>query len=112
VRLNGLGSLAVTKLDVLTGLPMVRIAVGYRCDGAVLDGLPAETERIERCQPIYEEFPGWEEDLRNVRRFADLPKAARRYVEAIEDHVGLPFSIISVGPGREETIVVKDPFAS
>ncbi|MEJ5364425.1 MAG: adenylosuccinate synthase [Desulfosoma sp.] len=112
VRLNGLGSLALTKLDVLTGLPVVRIAVGYRCGGAVLDGLPAETERIERCEPIYEDFQGWEEDLRNVRRFADLPTAARRYVEAVQDHLGLSFSIISVGPGREETIVVKDPFAS
>lgn len=112
VRLNGLGSLAVTKLDVLTGLPVVRIAVGYRCDRTVLDGLPPEIDLIERCEPIYEDLQGWEEDIRKARRFDDLPTAARRYLEAVQDHVGLPFSIISVGPGREETIMVKDPFDS
>lgn len=110
VRLNGLASLAVTKLDVLTGLPRLRMAVGYRCQGNVLDRLPPELDRMEQCDPIYEDFDGWEEDLRQVRRFEDLPSAARRYLEAVQDHLGIPFSIISVGPGREQTIVLQDPF--
>ncbi len=111
VRLNGLASLAVTKLDVLTGLPRLRMAVGYRCAGTVLDERPPELERIEQCEPIYEDLEGWESDLRHVRRFEDLPTAARRYLEAVQDHVGIPFSIISVGPGREETIILQDPFS-
>lgn len=111
VRLNGLASLAVTKLDVLTGLPRLRMAVGYRCAGTLLDGVPAELERMEQCEPIYEEFDGWEADLRQVRHFDDLPGTTRRYLEAVQDHLGIPFSIISVGPGREETIVLRDPFS-
>lgn len=110
VRLNGLASLAVTKLDVLTGLPRLRMAVKYRCQGKVLDRLPPELDRLEQCDPVYEDFDGWEEDLRQVRRFEDLPSAARRYLEAVQDHLGIPFSIISVGPGREQTIVLQDPF--
>ncbi len=110
VRLNGLTHLALTKLDVLTGLPTLKVAVGYRCGGKTLQGLPKEVERIEQCEPIYEEFPGWEEDIRKVKRFQDLPRNTRNYLKALEEIVGLPFSIISVGPGREETIVVTNPF--
>ncbi|SHF28253.1 Adenylosuccinate synthetase [Desulfacinum infernum DSM 9756] len=110
-RLNGLTSLAITKLDVLTGLPTLKVAVGYRCDGRELDGLPREIELMERCEPVYEEFPGWEEDIRGVRRFQDLPRNTKNYLKALEEFVGVPLSIVSVGPGREETIVLSNPFS-
>jgi adenylosuccinate synthase len=110
VRLNGLASLVVTKLDVLTGLPTLKVAVNYRCGGEELDHVPCELPALERCQPIYEELPGWEEDVRAVRRFSDLPANARRYLEAIEEVAGVPLAIVSVGPGRKENIILRHPF--
>jgi adenylosuccinate synthase len=66
---------------------------------------------MERCEPVYEEFPGWEDDIRGVRRFQDLPRNTKNYLKALEEFVGLPLSIVSVGPGREETIVLSHPFS-
>jgi adenylosuccinate synthase len=110
VRLNGLAGLAITKLDVLRGLKKVRVCVGYRLDGAELDEMPVDTEDLRRAEPIYEDLEGWERDTRQVRDFDDLPAAARKYVRRIEDLAGIPASLISVGPGRAETIVLKNPF--
>ncbi|PIU31220.1 MAG: adenylosuccinate synthase [Syntrophobacteraceae bacterium CG07_land_8_20_14_0_80_61_8] len=112
VRLNGLGSLAITKLDVLTGLPTLKVAVGYRCGATELDAVPREMSVLERCQPIYEEFPGWDQDISKVRRFAELPKTTRDYLKAIEELTGVPFAIVSVGPGREETMLLRNPFSA
>jgi len=111
VRLNGLNSLAITKLDVLTGLDPVKIGVAYDLDGKQRDTMPATLKELERCCPVYEEFPGWTEDIRGVRRFADLPQSAKNYLARIEKLSGVPIQIISVGPDREETIVVKNPFS-
>lgn len=111
VRLNGLSGLAVTKLDVLTGLSSLKIAVGYQCGARQLDAVPAEIDALESCRPIYEELPGWEEDIRDVRRFDDLPANTRRYLKRIEELAGVPLVIVSVGPEREETIVLRHPFA-
>lgn len=110
IRLNGLSSLAVTKLDVLTGIPRLKIVNAYQCGSTRLDTVPPELDALEACQPIVEEFPGWEEDLSPIRRFEDLPVNARRYLQAAEDMAGIPLSIVSVGAGRESTIIRGNPF--
>ncbi|MDY0040383.1 MAG: adenylosuccinate synthase [Desulforhabdus sp.] len=111
-KLNGLAGLAITKLDVLTGLPTLKIAVGYQCGPQRLDTVPPELSALEACVPIYEELPGWEEDIRGIRRFPDLPENTRRYLKRIEELARIPLHIVSVGPGRDETIVLRDPFAA
>jgi len=111
-RLNGLTSLSVTKLDVLTGLDRLKIAVGYELEGKRLLSRPASIRKLARCKPVYVELPGWTEDLSSVRTWDQLPEAAKTYLKTIEEITRIPFSIISVGPGREESIILKDPFAS
>ena len=108
VQLNGIAQLALTKLDVLRGVDPLRIAIAYELDGERLETLPAEG--LERAVPIYEEHPGFDEDLSDVRALEDLPDNARRYVRRIEELTGVGITIVSVGPGREETIVARDPW--
>jgi adenylosuccinate synthase len=111
VRLNGLTGLAITKLDVLSGLDPVKICVAYDLDdGQRLDTVPATLEALSRCRPVFEELPGWREDIRKVRRYEKLPPATQNYLRRVEKLVSVPIQIISVGPDREETIVVKNPF--
>lgn len=110
VRLNGLSSMSVTKLDVLTGLNTLKICVGYELQGKRLDSRPSSLKSLAQCSPIYEEMPGWEEDISQARKLDDLPKRAREYLNRIEELTEVPFSIISVGPGREQTIVLQDLF--
>jgi adenylosuccinate synthase len=109
-RLNGLDSLAITKLDVLTGLERLKVCVGYTIDGEAVSTRPASMKRLGSCKPVYQEIPGWQEEISKVRSVEQLPKNARDYIRIIEEKTGIPVSIISVGPGREETIVVKSPF--
>ncbi len=109
-RVNGFTALAINKLDILPGLDEIRIATAYRVDGKVTDEFPMTLAEIERAEPIYETLPGWEGDVRRCRRFEDLPENARRYVERVEGLVGVPVEILSVGPGRDETITRADPF--
>ncbi|MBC7249316.1 MAG: adenylosuccinate synthase [Anaerolineae bacterium] len=104
VQVNGLSELALTKLDVLTGLNPLRIAVAYMCDGETWDHFPADVRALARCQPVYEELPGWEEDISGARTFEELPQEARDYVTRIEELAGVPATLISVGPEREQTI--------
>ncbi len=111
VRLNGLCGLAVTKLDVLTGIPVLKIAVSYNCRGRSLDLVPAELDALENCEPVFEEFPGWKEDISKVRTWSELPQNARSYLRAIEKLSGIPVHLISVAPGREATIVITNPFS-
>jgi adenylosuccinate synthase len=110
-RLNGLTSLSVTKLDVLTGLKTLKIGVAYELDGKRVESMPASLKKLSRCVPVYEELPGWREDITSARKWDDLPAAARDYLKRIEQVTQVPFSIISVGPGREESIILTDPFA-
>ncbi len=110
-RLNGLTGLAITKLDVLTRINPVRICVAYESEGTRRETMPATIKDLERCRPIFEELPGWTEDIRGVRRYQDLPRATQNYLKRIEELVRVPIQIISVGPDREETIVVENPFA-
>lgn len=109
-RLNGLTGLAITKLDVLTGLNPVKICTAYELDGNRLESVPASLKALEKCQPLYEELPGWQEDLSAIRLYADLPAATRAYLERIVEIVGVPLQIISIGPDREQTIMLQNPF--
>ena len=108
-RLNGLDSLAITKLDILTGLNSLKICVGYEIDGERVDHRPASLKRMAACTPLYEEMPGWQDNISGAREVDQLPVEARSYIKAIEDITGIPVSIISVGPGRDETIIVQYP---
>ncbi|HZU83066.1 MAG TPA: adenylosuccinate synthase [Polyangiaceae bacterium] len=109
-RINGLDGIALTKLDVLTGLDVIRLCVAYRLPGgAQTDELPID--ELDRAEPIYDAMPGWSQDLGGARTLADLPGAARAYVERIEREVGCPLMLVSVGSRRDETIVLRDPFA-
>lgn len=105
VQINGLTHLALTKLDVLSGLEHLKVAVAYDYHGERLEHYPPDTDVLEACTPIYEQFPGWAEDLRTVRARRDLPQAAQDYIAWIEDFVGAPVMLIGVGPEREEAII-------
>ncbi len=107
-RLNGFTSLALTKLDVLTGLETLKVCVGYRCGDKELDELPAEDCDLEIAQPIYETLPGWHEDLTTARTPEDLPYAAREFIGFVERQVGVPVTVVGVGPDREHSIVIGD----
>jgi len=111
VRLNGLTGLAITKLDVLTTLDPVRLCVAYEMDGRRRETMPATLAELSRCTPIFEDLPGWREDIRGVRRFEDLPAATRSYLRRVEELAGVPLQIVSVGPDRDETIMLQNPFA-
>jgi len=106
-QVNGLTDFAVSKLDILSGLPTLRIAVAYELDGKRIERFPAEwgAEALERCRPIYEELPTWQEDISQARCREDLPVAAQAYIARIEELTGVPVSFISVGPEREAMIV-------
>ena len=109
-RLNGLTGLAITKLDVLTGINPVKICVGYDAGGVRRQTIPATIQELEHCRPIFEELPGWTDDIRGVRRYEDLPAATQNYLKRVEELVGVAIQIVSVGPDRAETIVVRNPF--
>jgi adenylosuccinate synthase len=106
-RLNGLSGALITRLDVLDTFKRLKICTGYHIDGRVVDGFPASTWELERCEPIYEEVPGWEEDTSGVRLFEDLPAEAQAYVRRLEGLIGCPIAIVSVGPERDQAIIVK-----
>jgi len=108
VRVNGLTSIALTKLDVLSGLPEIKIATGYRLGDAILDHVPARRGALSAVQPLYESLPGWTEDLTAARSWWDLPETARAYVRRVEQLAGVPVSLVSVGPGREQTIQLRE----
>jgi adenylosuccinate synthase len=109
-RLNGLTHLAITKLDVLTGLDMLKLCVAYEHQGARLGSVPPLLSMLNNSRPIYEEMEGWHEDISKARSFEELPDKARGYIREIEEFVGVPVTIISVGSGRDETIVTRNPF--
>lgn len=111
-RVNGLWGLALTKMDVLSGLDTLRICTAYELDGKRITELPCDYEDFSRVQPIYEELPGWQQTLAGARTIDDLPAAAQRYVRRVEEIVGIPVVCISVGAERGETIVLQNPFRS
>ncbi len=103
-RLNGIQEIALTKLDVLSGLNMLKVCVAYRRRGERLEDFPADLEVLAECEPVYVESKGWEEDLSQAKEMSDLPPEAQDYVKLIEDSLGLPITLVSVGPDREQTI--------
>ncbi len=109
-RLNGLDSLAITKLDILTGLEKLKISVGYDLEGVRINHRPVSLKKMAQCTPIYKELPGWHEDISQTRRLDRLPSQAQGYLKTIEEITEVPISIVSVGAGREDTIMVQDPF--
>lgn len=109
-RINGLTGLAVTKLDVLSGLKTLKICTAYQYKKDKLQEFPTNLKVLEQCEPVYEELPGWSDDITTVQDIDGLPKDARAYVNRIGELAETPVQIISVGPGREHTIVLQDPF--
>lgn len=105
VAVNGITELALTKLDILTGIDTLNIATRYQVDGESLDELPSDSEVLERCTPIYEQMAGWTEDVQNCRSFTELPANAQNYIRRIETLVKARITVISVGPEREQMIV-------
>jgi adenylosuccinate synthase len=110
VQLSGIDGLVVTKLDVLDGLSTVRLCTGYRLDGRSLDLAPFGAIQLERCEPVYEDMPGWTDSTVGVREWSRLPVNARRYLERLAELAGVPVDLVSTGPDRDETILIRDPF--
>ena len=111
VQINGLTGLAVMKLDVFDGMDKVKLAVGYKVDGQPVDLMPYGADAAARCEPVYEEFPGWKESTFGVTRWEDLPVSARQYLTRLSEVAGCPIALVSTGPDRNQTILLKDPFS-
>jgi adenylosuccinate synthase len=109
-RVNGFTGAAITRLDVLDTMPQLKICTGYKIDGQTIADFPASVAVLEKCRPVYEELPGWEKPTGDVRLFKDLPVNARKYIKRLEELIGCPASLISVGQRREQTIVRKPLF--
>ena len=105
--INGFTSVAITKFDILDDLSSLKICTAYKADGVIYNRPPAHSALFERCEPVYEELPGWQCPTSNIRRFEELPSQAQAYVRRIEELIGCPASIVSVGAGREQTIMVR-----
>ncbi|HON58012.1 MAG TPA: adenylosuccinate synthase [Smithella sp.] len=111
VRVSGISALAITKLDVLTGLDKVKICVGYKtAEAEHTHALPSSNAKLAACEPVFEEFDGWKEDISHAREIAELPANTRKYLKRLEELADARIILVSVGPGREETIVLEDPF--
>jgi adenylosuccinate synthase len=110
VQLNGVSGLCITKLDVLDGFETLRLGVGYQVKGQALDLLPFGAENVEGCEPVYEEFPGWSETTVGVTQYEQLPANARKYLERLAEVCGAPIDMISTGPDRDQTIVLRHAF--
>ena len=110
VRINSVSGLCITKLDVLDEMPVVRLCTGYRIDGERQDVPPRSAEELGRCEPVYEDMPGWSSPTVGIRSRAGLPRPARAFIERIESLVGVSIDLISTGAGRDETIVERHPF--
>jgi adenylosuccinate synthase len=105
--INGFSGVALTRLDVLDAFDSIKVCTKYKVDGKIIDQFPSSTLQLERCQPVYDEVPGWQSPTAHLRRFQDLPPLAQSYVRKLEHLVGCPINIISVGPHREQTIVTR-----
>jgi adenylosuccinate synthase len=110
LQINGITGMCLTKLDVLDGLDALKLCTGYKLDGKQIDIFPVGAEDAEQCEPIYEEMPGWNESTVGAKSMEALPANARAYIKRIEELVGVPIDMVSTGPDREETIVLRHPF--
>jgi len=110
LEINSVTGLCITKLDVLDGLEKVKICVAYELDGRRVETPPAGADRFQQCRPVYTEMPGWQESTVGLKHYAELPENARNYLKKVEELCGTPIDIVSTGPDREETIVLRHPF--
>ena len=108
VRLNGLTDVALTKIDVLTGIEKIKVAVGYEIDGKRYDSVPASLNKLAQARPIYEEIDGWKEDITKITNYNDLPGNAKRYIKRLEEIIGTKISMVSVGPERSQNIYINE----
>ncbi|EJO5348143.1 adenylosuccinate synthase [Clostridium botulinum] len=107
-RISGLTSFAVTKIDTLAGLDTLKVCTGYKLNGEIIDYVPASLEDLGQCQPIYEEFEGWDDSIANARSYEDLPENAKKYLKKIEEFTETKVSIVSVGPKRDQTMMISE----
>ena len=112
MHINSISGLCITKLDVLDGLETVRICTGYKLDGKLLDVPPVDTDAFERCEPVYEDMPGWTESTFGATSYDALPANAKAYLARLAEAVETPIDIISTGPDRDQTIILRDPYAA
>ncbi|MCD6569150.1 MAG: adenylosuccinate synthase [Deltaproteobacteria bacterium] len=110
IRLSSIAYIAITKLDVLSGLKTLKIATAYRSEVNVIRDMPAEIEIYPNLQPVYDELPGWDESISSIRSYDDLPNNCKTYISYMEEQLGVNAAIISVGPKRDQTIIIKNPF--
>lgn len=111
IQINSITGICLTKLDVLDGLETVRLCTGYRLNGEVLPTPPVDTYAFAQCESIYEDMPGWQDSTQGATELNKLPANARRYLDRIEEIIGIPIAILSTGPDREETVMIQDIFA-
>ncbi|MBK8286434.1 MAG: adenylosuccinate synthase [Ahniella sp.] len=111
VQVNGIDGLAITKLDVLDGMPTIKVCVAYEYRGKRREWAPLDAEGWDECKPVYLEFPGWDEPTSGVREFSKLPPAARAYLRAVEELAECPIALVATGADRDDTIILRDPFA-
>ncbi|KOR29676.1 adenylosuccinate synthetase, partial [Achromatium sp. WMS2] len=112
IKVSSISGLAITKLDVLDGLDPVRICVGYQLDDQELSTPPLDTDTLARCQPKYLDLPGWQQSTAGIRDFDALPDNTKKYLRTVAELAGCPIDIISTGPERDDTMVLRHPFSS
>jgi adenylosuccinate synthase len=110
-KVAGIDGIALTKLDVLDGFEEIKICVGYDVGGERLDYLPAQSSRQATAKPVYETMPGWQESTMGARSWAELPAPAVKYIRRLEELIQVPVAMLSTSPERDDTILVRDPFA-
>ena len=110
-RIGQIDGIALTKLDVLDGLPELKVCVGYRLEGREVDYLPSLPSLQARAEPIYETLEGWSDSTQGARSWADLPATTIKYIRRVEELIGVPVALLSTSPERDDTILVRDPFA-
>ena len=107
-EINGFSSVALTKLDVLDALDEIKVCVGYNLDGKKCDSLPAVSQDLRRVEPVYETLPGWKSSTLGMTDLSELPRAAREYVNFLSNHIGVEIGLVSTGPERSQTIIVRE----
>jgi adenylosuccinate synthase len=108
VDINGLTDVVITKIDVLSGLEKINICVGYEIDGEVYTTVPSSIERLAKAKAVYEELPGWEEDITGMREYDELPENCKNYLKRVEEVIGCQISMVSVGPDRTQNIFLRE----
>ena len=108
VDINGLTDIVITKIDVLSGLDTVKICVAYDIDGKRYTSVPASTEILARAIPVYEELPGWKEDISQMKNYDELPENCKKYIKRMEEILNCPISVVSVGPDRSQNIHIRE----